>query len=230
MKDTYLEETPLLNYSHPSIQAIVDKWASDDDFNKIKNAYEFVQNDVLFGYNATDEMAASEVLSDHYGQCNTKATLLMAMLRALNIPTRLHGALVDKDFQAGALPKLVSRLSPQTIVHTWVEVFYDDKWHALEGVIIDQDYFKSVQNKSGVTCGSFEKYAIATDDFTPESVAWRGDSTYIQSTAVTEDLGVYDSPDDFFSSHQQQLGPIKLWLYTNIATKWMTWNVKRVRR
>ncbi|MGO1033510.1 TetR/AcrR family transcriptional regulator, partial [Clostridioides difficile] len=39
-----------------------------DDFHKIKSIYEFVQNDILFGYNASDMLSATHVLNDGMGQ------------------------------------------------------------------------------------------------------------------------------------------------------------------
>ena len=92
-------------------------------------------------------MSAVEVLQDSFGQCNTKATLLMALLRSVNIPCRLHAFNVSKDFQKGALPQIIYLLAPKYILHTWVEVFFNDKWIALEGVIIDKDYLYTVQRK-----------------------------------------------------------------------------------
>ena len=42
-----------------------------------------MRNDILFGYNSSDLLTAEEVLKDGYGQCNTKATLLMALFRGV---------------------------------------------------------------------------------------------------------------------------------------------------
>ncbi len=110
MNKEYLEETKILNYNAPSIQAFVlkNKWAEPDNFHKIKAIYEFVQNDILFGYNSSDTLNAVQVFNDGIGQCNTKATLLMALLRAVNIPCRLHAFNVIKDFQKGATSNFIS--------------------------------------------------------------------------------------------------------------------------
>ena len=42
------------------------------------------------------EFQLQKVLADGYGQCNTKGTLFMALLRACNIPCRVHGFTIDK--------------------------------------------------------------------------------------------------------------------------------------
>lgn len=103
MNKEYLEETDMLNYNEIQIKFLIatKKWLQLDEFHKIKAIYEFVQNDILFGYNTSDTLNAVEVLKDGIGQCNTKCTLLMALLRAANIPCRLHAFQVSKDFQRG---------------------------------------------------------------------------------------------------------------------------------
>ena len=97
------------------------------NFNKIKEIYNFVRDEMLFGYNVCDEMAASRILSDGYGQCNTKSILFMALLRGVGIPCRIHGFTIDKKLQKGAMTGFVYNSAPRNVVHSWVEVFYKDK-------------------------------------------------------------------------------------------------------
>lgn len=104
MEKKYLEKTKMLNYDAESIQSLIKsrKWLELDEYNKIGAIYDFVRNEILFGYNNSDLLTAEEVLKDGYGQCNTKATLLMALLRGVGVPCRLHGSEVSKYFQRGA--------------------------------------------------------------------------------------------------------------------------------
>ncbi len=69
MKDKYLRETRMVDFSNPAIQKLIQnmKWKEMGEFQLQK------------------------VLADGYGQCNTKGTLFMALLRACNIPCRVHG-------------------------------------------------------------------------------------------------------------------------------------------
>ena len=89
--------------------------------------YGFVKDEIRFGYNIDDAIPASQVLSDGYGQCNTKGVLFMALLRKADIPCRFHGFTIDKKLQKGAIRGLWYVLSPRSIVHSWVEVFYKKK-------------------------------------------------------------------------------------------------------
>lgn len=231
MKKEYLEETRLLNYNSTQIQILIAerKWLGLSEFHKIKSIYEFVQNEILFGYNSSDLLNAVEVLNDGYGQCNTKSTLLMALLRAVNIPCRLHGFDVLNDFQRGAIPKVIHFFAPKYILHTWVEVFYQGNWIALEGVITDINYLRAVQNMFISHKGTFRNYAIATENLNDTCIDWNGKDTFIQKEAIEHDYGIFSSPDIFFATHTQNMSKVKNYIYSHIGSKIMTNNVTRIR-
>ena len=231
MYSKYLSATKMLNYQSPAIQSLIfsRKWNNMDEYHKIDGAYNFVQNEILFGYNRTDTLVATQVLEDGFGQCNTKSTLLMALLRAIGMPCRLHGFSVSKDFQQGATTGLIALMAPKTIIHTWVEVYYTGRWIVLEGVITDKQYIKAVKSKFPNVVGEFKKYAIATSNFEKLSVEWKGTDTYVQNAAIVEDYGTFLCPDDFFLIHSQSLGTIKGFMYEIIGRKMMTRNVNRIR-
>ncbi len=231
MGNKYLEETKMLNFKADSIQDLIKnrKWLELDDYHKIGGVYDFVRNDILFGYNSSDLLIADEVLKDGYGQCNTKATLLMALLRGVGIPCRLHGSEVGKYFQRGATSWIISVLAPERIVHTWVEVFYEEKWVALEGVITDDSYITAIKNKFKNISGKFSKYAVAVSDFSGLNLAWCGKDTFVQNDAVVVDYGVYDNPDVFFEQHKQTWSKLKNLAYVNYGRKVMTRNVAKMR-
>lgn len=116
-----LAETILLDFSHPRVAALVQGrgWQQLTEHGRIAAAYAFVRDEIAFGYNRDDDLKASEVLADGYGQCNTKSTLMMALLRALGIPCRFHGFTIDKQLQRGAITGLAYWLAPRNIIHSW---------------------------------------------------------------------------------------------------------------
>lgn len=227
----YLKETKMLNFKADEISDLISVrgWRELDEFHKIKVTYEFVQNEVLFGYNKNDTLTATEVLADRIGQCNTKATLLMALLRGIEIPCRLRGLEVSKDFQKGATSGIIAVLAPKRIVHTWVEVYYNGNWIALEGVITDKKYLNSLKAKYGGESGKFMRYAVATENLSELSVDWVGKDTFVQREAVVHDYGVFVSPDAFFAKNKQALCKVKEFLYAYIGRKVMTRNVAKIR-
>jgi len=97
----YLKQTTLLDFGHPSLTGLVAgrRWGTLPAYERIAGAYDFLQNGIAFGYNAADDIAASQVLEDGYGQCNTKSTLLMALLRGCLVPCRFHAFGIDKQLQ-----------------------------------------------------------------------------------------------------------------------------------
>ena len=99
------QPTVLLDFWHPSIQALLDArgWRRLPTQEQIGRVYNFVRDEIRFGYNRSDDLPASEVLADGIGQCNTKSTLFMALLRGLGIACRFHGFTIDKALQRGAV-------------------------------------------------------------------------------------------------------------------------------
>lgn len=227
----YLKETGMLNFSHNSIQRLIKErqWAKDDEFQKIQKIYNFVRDEISFGYNTDDTIPASDVLSDGYGQCNTKGTLFMALLRAVGIPCRIHGFTINKKLQKGAMTGLIYKLAPQSIIHSWVEIEYKQNWYNIEGFILDSEYLKKLQKKFSDCETNFCGYGAATDNFQNPKVDWNANDTYIQKEGINQDFGLFDSPDEFFKKHQQRLSPLKKWTYQNIGRKLMNRNVERIR-
>ncbi len=121
-----MNETGLLDFKSDIIQNIIVSrgWHPLDEKSKILNAYNFVRDEIKFGYNIADNIPSSKVLQDGYGQCNTKGILFMSLLRALRIPCRFHGFTIDKNLQKGAITGIWYFLAPKEIVHSWIEIYY----------------------------------------------------------------------------------------------------------
>lgn len=208
---------------------IAQSWNDLDEYAKIGAIYDFVQNHILLGYNKYDDLTATQVLSDGIGQCNTKATLIMAFLRAVGVPCRLHGTWVTKVFQRNLMPKIMAKLAPPQIVHTWAEVYYNGEWLSLEGVITDKKYISGLQKMFPDYKGKFFDYAVAVQDFNNLQIDWKGENTTVQQQAVIEDLGVFDTPDEFFNIYKQEYRGLKKFAYENFGRKIMTNKVAKIR-
>lgn len=228
----YLEETKMLNFSHKSIQMLIisRNWLNLIEFERIKAIYNFVRDEIKFGYNVSDKISASKVLKDGYGQCNTKGTLFMALLRGVGIPCRVHGFTINKQLQKGAMTGIVYKKAPQNVFHSWVEVCYQGKWYNLEAFILDKDYLSKLQNKFHDCNGSFCGYGVAVADFQNPTIEWNANDTYIQSEGINQDFGVYDSPDELLKEHGQEMSKCKEFLYRYVGRHLMNRNVKKIRR
>ncbi len=230
MEPDHLRATRILDIDHPEIRALVDQrgWRTPSAYERIGAAYSFVKDEIAFGYNASDDLPASAVLRDGYGQCNTKGNLLMALLRALEIPCRFHGFTIDKALQKGAIPAWLFPIAPARILHSWVEVRFGGEWIPLEGFILDGTYLSALQARfpdADAFCG----YGAATPNLQRPEVDWCGRATYIQRDGIADDFGVFDDPDAFYEAQGTNLSGLRRWLFVHVFRHLMNRTVARVR-
>lgn len=231
-KADLLTPTILLNFKHRDIETLIEErsWKSLSTYDTIGAVYDFVRNEIKFGYNRTDGLSAVEVLNDGYGQCNTKGTLLMALLRALSVPCRIRGLTIHKYLQRGVMPEFIFSIVPDNILHSWVEIFYDDQWITLEGFILDEAYLSPLQDVFEPSGNKYCGYGIGTRNIKNPMVKWAGRDTYIQSTGINQDFGIYASPDELFSERRQDFSWWKSLLYERIIRHWMNYRVGKIRK
>ena len=227
----YLTSTAMLNYDDPSIQALIEqkRWRSLPEFDRIRQIYNYVRDEILFGYNIDDDIPASKVLKDGYGQCNTKGTLFMALLRACGIPCRVHGFTIDKKLQKGAMTGFVYKKAPRNVFHSWVEVLCEGKWYELEAFILDRQYLTALQRINRNCVGAFCGYGVAVTDFQNPVIDFDRNNTYIQSEGINQDFGVYASQDELLKEHHQELSGIKKFTYRHYGRHRMNRNVRKIR-
>ncbi len=229
--EQYLQETSMLDFSDESIQTLVKsrQWKELEEFERLKSIYNYVRDEILFGYNAEDGIPASKVLKDGYGQCNTKGTLFMALLRACGIPCRIHCFTIHKELQKGAMTGFVYKWAPPNVLHSWVEVYFEDRWYELEAFILDSAYLSKLQTQHRECVGAFCGYGVAVRDFKNPVVDFDRNNTYIQSEGINRDFGVYDCPDQMLKEHHQEIRAFKALAYRFFGRHLMNRNVKRIR-
>ena len=227
----YLSQTHMLDYDNYRIQELIKDrgWRELPEFERICSIYNFIRDEIRFGYNVDDSIPASKVLKDGYGQCNTKGTLFMALLRAVGVPCRVHGFTIRKELQEGAMTGFVYKQAPKNIFHSWVEVYLEGKWYELEAFIIDKNYLGKLQQKNSNCTGAFCKYGVGVEDFKNPVIDFNRNNTYIQSTGINQDFGIYDSPDALLKEHHQEMGFIKKLAFRYYGRHMMNRNVKRIR-
>jgi transglutaminase-like putative cysteine protease len=135
----------------------------------------------------------------------------MALLRAVGIPCRIHGATIHKRLQRVSSP--FYGLAPASILNSWAEVVVEGRWVALEGVILDRPYLAGLRAFLGDAEGPFLGFGVGTDDLAMPPIEWLGADTAIQMTGVNRDLGTFDDPDAFQDRHGRNLSGLRDWLY-----------------
>lgn len=88
----FLQETDIIDYSHPEIQALTFKLsqACHSDVEITKNCFEYIRDHIRHSGDHKDDVTtckASDVLKHKTGWCYAKSHLLAALLRANGIPT-----------------------------------------------------------------------------------------------------------------------------------------------
>ncbi|TMO69146.1 transglutaminase-like domain-containing protein [Pseudoalteromonas aurantia] len=226
----YLLNTYLLNYTHHHIQTLITQkqWLSLNPQQALTAIYNFVMDDIKFGYSSEDTLNASTVLHQGYGQCNTKGTLLMALLRGVGIPCRLQGFTIRNNLKRGVMPRWVLALAPAQIIHSWVEVYLDGTWLELEGYIIDNAYLSAVQSRFKTHHGRFVGYGIATPCLQNPKNQFHGQSTYIQRESIITSLGYFADPDCFYQQHRNLPGA-KKWLYKYLLRHIINRRIVKIR-
>ena len=234
--DEYLQATRLVDLDSPAVKETAARLVQGTSAPREAaiRIYDFCRDEIKFGYNRRDDIPASEVLRDGYGQCNTKSVLLVALLRAADIQARFHLAQVDKAVQWGMMPPLAYRFAPDKVTHSWVEVYLNDRWIVLEGVIMDKPYFLAARRlllESGRSVG----YAIGLPTETLVNCAdgrcidWDGASDVIcQMRAVVADFGPAADPEEFY--HQHTVSGLRGVLFERRVSQEMTGRAVCIRR
>lgn len=230
--DRYLAETPLVDWTHESIESLFTEreWDRLDTVDRARVAHDFVRDEIAFGYNRRAVVPASRVLAEGRGQCLTKATLLIALLRRAGIPCRFHAFAVDKRVQAGVMFEGALDALPANFQHGWVEALVDECWIHLEGYIVDAALLARLQARFADRRHDFCGYGIAVDDLLDPPNGWTGGDTFVQHRAICGDLGVFVAPDDFHAAYPAAAAGMnrlhwRLLYYTPVNR-----NVERIRQ
>ena len=121
----WLGSTRLLDLDDPKlrIQAMSLTQLSDTDTQKVVAIHEFIKA-MPFGCVAGfDHVPAAAVLRAGYGDCHTKGTLFVALLRRVGLPARLRFVTLSSAFLYGIITP-----PHNTIIHAIGEVYLDGRW------------------------------------------------------------------------------------------------------
>jgi hypothetical protein len=219
LMDSYLRKTQLLNYTHSSLNDVVERrgWLNLTKQQQTCEIFEYVKNEIVFGYNKGNNIPASRVLLDGFGCCNSKSTLLMALLRICQIPCRFHAVAINRKLNKSAIAGVAYYLTPNKDLYSWVEIYLEHKWVALEGYTFDHIYRQSMGND----LGGIENIALDTDVTNIENkhsvIGYQSINKDKKKLGIIKHYGVFYSPDDFYRQHDTQIAVCKSWLYQHLV-------------
>jgi len=223
----------LADYEHPLVAETAARLTQGETTtrDKLKPLFLYVRDQIKFAFpEAGDLVTASETIRLGIGQCNTKATLLLALCKASAIPARIHFSLISKEIQKGFFTGIAYWLMPQQISHSWIEVDIEGQWRRIDTFINDRDLFESARTelkRRGWTTG----FSIALTDGDESADLNLDSEAFQQMAAVTEDHGTWDDPSDYYSSgyYRNRLDPVRMWLYRQLIGR-INRGVERLRQ
>jgi transglutaminase-like putative cysteine protease len=127
----YLKETEFLDFNHPKIDEFLSDFKPNSNAtNCAVDLYYKVRDSFLYDpYHLNlrpEALKASAVISKKRAWCVEKSTLLAALARKFQIPSRLGYAVVTNHIGVEKLTEYLKR--EEIVFHGYVELFLDGKW------------------------------------------------------------------------------------------------------
>ena len=195
----WLGSTRLLDLEDPKlrIQAMSLTQLSDTDIQKVVAVHEFIKA-MPFGCVAGfDDVPAAAVLRSGYGDCHTKGTLFVALLRCVGLPARLRFVTLSSAFLYGIIEPPQNEVIPAI-----GEVYLDQRWVQTDTYVTDIKLESSAE-KLLLDQGRRLGYGIHLDG----ARQWDAfNNAYGQSAASDEaslpmqDWGVAHDPEQFYAN------------------------------
>lgn len=159
----------------------------------------FVRDEIKYALTPQLEKA-SAVIKRRTGYCVSKATAMVAMLRAANIPARYHFASLKKESVKGLMGRIGYWFMPKTIPgHSWAEIYLNGKWIEAE-ITLDKELHQVMKKKK---IGMYEKEDVELE------IDWDGEHDQLPLPEfLVEDLGVYESPEEIVKKNWSAFWPL----------------------
>lgn len=195
----WLINTPLLAFDHPKVRLLGQRLTQlkTTQRDKALACFGYIRS-LPFGCIADSTgTSALAVLRSGKGDCHTKSTLLIALLRSLGIPSRMRFVTMKPDFLHGILDT-----GGQPLEHAYVEVLLDGEWQAVDSHVVDVRLAMAAKSRlarEGRTLG----YGMHVDG----AISWNGRSSSFGQFTTSDpasmpmhDWGAFDDPYQFYSS------------------------------
>lgn len=195
----WLSDTPLLQLGHLKVRLLATRLTQlkHTPRQKALSCFAYVRG-LPFGC-VTDSTGttASEVMKNAKGDCHTKGTLLVALLRASGVPARLRFVTLKSDFLYGIMD-----LRGQPVEHAIAEVWVEDRWVAIDSYVPDNKLALAARVRLGR-----ESLKLGYGMHILGNVTWDGISHSFAQFALSDkaslplhDWGAFDDPHQFYSS------------------------------
>ncbi|MBN2535580.1 MAG: hypothetical protein JXB88_22065 [Spirochaetales bacterium] len=198
----FLSKSTLCDYENNIIINKANEISCDMDNEKeiAQKIFYYVRDKILF--NATlniFQKASTSINQKVIDYCN-KVNIHLALLKAKDIPGRLHYVKVKKERLKGTIPTIMYKKIPDPIGHFYCECYINKKWIACEA-IYDIDFYSGMINK-----GIIREKQLPTID-------WNGENDLILlKELIVEDIGIYRNIDDLIENELKKYAYPPRWL------------------
>lgn len=195
----WLANTPLLQFDHPKIRLLAKKLTGlkATQRDQAVACHGWVRTLPFGCIPDSTGTSALAVLRANKGDCHSKSTLLLALLRSLDIPSRMRFVTLKPDFLFGIIDT-----GGQPIEHAYIEVLLDGQWQPTDSHVVDVRLAMAAKTRLKLESRSIG-YGMHKDG----AIAWDGRSTSFGQFSLTDpdsmplhDWGAFDDPYQFYSS------------------------------
>lgn len=216
----WLGNTQLLDLNDPKlrIQALRITQLASSATQKAVFIHDFVKSLPFGCVAAFDHVPAAAVLRAGRGDCHTKGTLFVALLRAAGVPARLRFVLLSSKFLAGIID-----VTQESITHAVGEVYLSGRWVQTDTYVTDEQFEMRAWGKLvelGLRVG-LGIHVNADRSWSGQKDSHAQYSDKDPSSLPLEDLGVAHDPKYFYSDgskQERQLGWTKRLKWLLVAT------------
>ena len=130
----WLSSTALLDLDDPKLRILAMSLTqlADTNTQKVLAIHGYIKG-LPFGCAASfDHMSAGDVLRSGHGDCHTKGTLFVALMRCVGLPARLRFVTLPSAFLRGiiSIPQL-------SVIHAIGEVYHNERWIQTDAYVAD---------------------------------------------------------------------------------------------
>ena len=221
----------LSDYEHPTIRAKAKELtqAKPTLVDKMESIFLYVRDGIRFGFPPKwDQVKASETLQYGMGYCNTKATLFLALCKAIDIPARIHTGHIEIKIMKGIFPPFAFPFLPKTGGHSWMEIEVDGEWKPMDSYINDKPFYDGALKRLQES-GQITAYSISLAKGVSSCEFNFGDKGFVHMGAVVDDHGTWDDYSEYMSSDKYfRMNRMQRMSYPMIA-KMSNRNIERIR-
>ena len=197
-----MKHEPLSDYQDPVVVTKAAELAAGktSEMEQFESIFYYVRDEIKFGFPPRwDEVRASQTVGYKIGYCNTKATLFLALCKALSIPARVHYGLIDIQIMRGILPAWAFMFLPKQGSHSWIDVRVGGQWRPIDSYINDRLLYERALEKlksNGQSLG----YSVCVANGKSSCEFNFGEKGFVHFGAVVEDHGVWDDAAEYFAT------------------------------